>query len=123
VLLAGQLYRSLGSIHANYSEGYSHSTGGNRARYFEYSLGSARESRGWYFDGRHVLGERVLDHRMSFLARVIQLLIVTVPDQRKSSLREVGVEYDVDDSTDGSMQVEDHMDDELSELLRNVPLP
>ena len=86
--IANQLYRSVGSIHANYAEGYSYSTGGNRARYFEYSLGSARESREWYYVGRHILGELVITHRMKLLERIIQLLIATIPEQRKSTLRE-----------------------------------
>src|SRR5512134_3222780 len=43
--LANQLYGSLGSISANLTEGYSRSKGLDRARFFEYSLGSSRESR------------------------------------------------------------------------------
>lgn len=43
--IADQLYRSLGSISANLAEGYSHHTGKSRAQYYQYALGSARESR------------------------------------------------------------------------------
>ncbi len=43
--LADQLYRSLGSVSANIAEGYSRGTGKDRARFYEHSLGSARESR------------------------------------------------------------------------------
>lgn len=109
ISLADQLYRSLGSVHANYAEGYSYSTGGNRAKHFEYSLGSARESRGWYFDGRFVLGNQVSEHRMALLARSIQILIVTVSEQRTSTLREEQASYDVNDP-------------ELTNLLTNVPI-
>src|ERR1035437_11101852 len=56
--IASQLYRALGSIEANISEGYSRGSGRDRARFYEYALGSARESRGWYYKGRHVLGDR-----------------------------------------------------------------
>ena len=59
--LSDQLYRAIGSIGANVAEGYSRGTGKDRARFYEYGLGSARESRGWYYDGRHVLGEKVAD--------------------------------------------------------------
>ncbi len=55
--LSDQLYRSLGFIGANLAEGYSRGTGKDRARFYEYSLGSARESRDWYYKGRHILGE------------------------------------------------------------------
>ena len=55
--VSDQLYRSLGSISANIAEGYSRGTGKDRARFYEYALGSARESRNWYFVGRQILGE------------------------------------------------------------------
>src|SRR5213593_4846821 len=55
--LSDQLYRSSGSISANLTEGYSRGTGKDRARFYEYSLGFARETRDWYFKGRHILGE------------------------------------------------------------------
>src|SRR5438270_13542036 len=58
--LSSQLYRALGSISANISEGYSRGTGRDRARFYEYALGSARESRGWYYKGRHILAEQVV---------------------------------------------------------------
>ena len=47
--IAGQLYRALGSIEANIAEGYSRAGGRDRARFYEYALGPARESRGWYY--------------------------------------------------------------------------
>jgi four helix bundle protein len=53
--IADQLHRSLDSISANLTEGYSRSKGLDRARFFEYSLGSARESKDWYYKARHVL--------------------------------------------------------------------
>ena len=94
--LSNQLYRSLCSIGANLAEGYSYSTGGNRARYFEYALGSARESREWYFRGRHILGDPVVEHRLSYLTRIVQMLIVAMPLQRKVSLREEREPYETE---------------------------
>ena len=49
VSLSDQLYRALGSISANIAEGYSRSSNKDRARFYEYALGSARESRDWYY--------------------------------------------------------------------------
>src|SRR5688572_30497761 len=40
--LADQLYRAAGSIGANIAEGYSKGSGQDRARFYEYALGSAR---------------------------------------------------------------------------------
>ena len=54
--LSDQLFRAVGSVGANISEGYSRGSGKDRARFYEYSLGSSRESRHWYYEGRHVLG-------------------------------------------------------------------
>jgi four helix bundle protein len=46
--LYDQVYRAAGSISADLAEGYSRGTGGDRARFYEYALGSAGESQGWY---------------------------------------------------------------------------
>src|SRR5690242_4423314 len=86
--LSDQLYRAIGSIGANVAEGYSRGTGKDRARFYEYGLGSARESRGWYYDGRHVLGEGVTEHRICLLTQIIRLLLTMIPDQRGSLRRE-----------------------------------
>ena len=80
--LSGQLYEAVGSIGANTAEGYSRSTGRDRARFFEYALGSAREARNWYYAGRHVLSDGVALHRMQLLTEIIMLLLTMVPDQR-----------------------------------------
>jgi len=90
---SNQLYRALGSIGANLAEGYSRGGGRDRARFYEYALGSARESRGWYFHGRHIVGEAVAEHRMGLLTQITRLLLTMVPDQREVSLREEVVPY------------------------------
>lgn len=77
--LSDQLYRALGSISANLAEGYSRGTGRDRARFYEYALGSARESRDWYYKGRHILGPAVTTHRLSLLTQIIRLLLTMVP--------------------------------------------
>lgn len=91
--LSDQLYRALGSISANIAEGYSRSSTKDRARLYEYALGSARESRGWYYKGRHVLGSDIVGERMSFLAQIVRLLLTMVPDQRGYAVRENGAHY------------------------------
>jgi four helix bundle protein len=80
--LSDQLYRACGSISANIAEGYSRSTGKDRARFYEYALGSARESRDWCYKSRHVLGEEIATHRLNFTTQIIRLLITMVPQQR-----------------------------------------
>ncbi len=94
VALADQLYRSLGSISANIAEGYSRGTSRERARFYEYALGSARESRDWYYKSSPVLGEAVSGERLALMSRIIRLLLVMVPEQRGQVLRESSSEYD-----------------------------
>jgi four helix bundle protein len=76
--LADQLYRAVGSIDANIAEGYSKSSRKDRVRFYEYSLGSARESRGWYWKSRHVLGDKVANHRLELIAELIRLLLAMI---------------------------------------------
>ena len=113
--LSDQLYRALGSISSNIAEGYSRGTGKGRAQFYEYALGSARESRGWYYKGRHVLGESVAMHRIRFLTQIIRLLLTMVPQQRGRVLREEHLLYQID--------LEPVDRDALNELLQNVPIP
>jgi len=96
--LSDQLYRSLGSISANIAEGYSRSSGKDRARFYEYALGSARESRDWYYKSRHILNESVVHHRVDLCSQIIRLLLTMLPDQRHRTLKEDPVSYEVDDS-------------------------
>jgi four helix bundle protein len=93
--LSDQLYRSVGSICANIEEGYSKNSSKDRARFYEYSLGSARETRGWLYRARHVLGTEVADHRMGLTTEAIKLLLTMVPDQRNLRVSEDITEYKV----------------------------
>ena len=93
--LSDQLYRSLGSISANIAEGYSRSSQKDQARFYEYSLGSARESRDWYYKARYILGDEVAHHRMDFMAQIIRLLLVIIPGTRGKILREEMAEYEI----------------------------
>lgn len=119
--LSDQLYRAIGSISANISEGYSRGTGKDRARFYEYSLGSAREARGWYFNGRFLLGENVAGHRMKLATQIIRLLLTMVPDQRGSELREDAPAYLTE--VEHAELVVTPSQAEIADLLQNIPLP
>jgi four helix bundle protein len=118
--LSDQLYRALGSISTNISEGYSRGTGRDRARFYEYALGSARESRDWYFKSRYVLGEAVFQHRVELLTKIIRLLLTMIPQQRQSTIREGASLYGVDLENDRSVTINW---EEIEPLLHDVPLP
>lgn len=85
---ADQIIRSLDSISANIAEGYSRSTGKDRARYFEYALGEAREARDRYFKARRVLKQEVVLHRIKLLTQIVKMLNAFVPTQRQRGIRE-----------------------------------
>jgi len=119
--LSDQLYRALGSISANVAEGYSRGTGKDRARFYEYALGSARESRDWYYKGRHVLGETITQHRLRLLTQIVRLLLTMIPQQRGLILREQSILYQAGpETTESDLTVNR---EELENLLRDIPCP
>ena len=85
--IADQLYRATGNISSNIAEGYSKGTGRDRARFCEYSLGSTREARDWYYKGRHVLGDAVTEHRIGLSSDIIRLTITMISDDRRNNRR------------------------------------
>ena len=107
--LSNQLYRAVGSISANLAEGYSRGTGKDRARFYEYALGSARESRDWYYKSRFVLGDEVIEHRLNLLTEIIRLLLTMIPQQRGKILKENPSGYQVESNKS------------LNPLLSNIP--
>jgi len=107
VSLSDQLYRSVGSISANVAEGYSRRSGKDQARFYEYALGSAREARVWYYQGRHVLPEVVAMHRIKLMTRIIRLLLTIIPAKRGYKLAEERASYDTS----------------IMALLDNPPMP
>jgi four helix bundle protein len=80
--IAWQLIDSVGSISANIEEGYGRGYGKDYARFLRISLGSARESRGWYYRGRHVFDSKLLEHRFSLLDEIIKNLTIAAKQQK-----------------------------------------
>ena len=80
--LADQLYRSVGSISANITEGYSRLSNREKARFCEIALGSTREARDWYFKSRHVLGEQTTQNRIALLTSIAKLLQHMISNHR-----------------------------------------
>src|SRR5207237_4434525 len=80
---ADQLCRAVGKISSCIAEGYSRPTGKDRARFYEYALGSTREARDWYYKSRHVLKEKVTQHRLSLSTQIIRLLIRMIANERR----------------------------------------
>lgn len=106
--LSDQLYRAAGSVSANTCEGYSRASGKDQARFYEYALGSARETRDGYFKSRYVLGPEVTQHRLKLSAQIIRNLLPMVPKVRGSSIAEEKATYDTTI---------------ISDLLIDIPIP
>lgn len=91
--VADQLHRALGSISANLTEGYSRSKALELARYLELALGSARESREWYYKSRHALPAEVIQHPLNLTTHIVGMLTSMLPHQRKGAIREEQAGY------------------------------
>lgn len=117
IRLADQLYRALGSIGANIAEGYSRRSGKDRARFYEYALGSAREARHWYYTARHGLRTEVATHRVALLSQIIRLLLTMIPRQRRRNLSEPSVAYRTPEEGNNAATWQR----ELDTLLQEIP--
>ena len=95
VSLTDQLYRAVGSVSSNLAEGYSRSTGKDRALFYQYALGSARESRDWYDKARFILGDEIIAHRWQVITEILRLLLTMIPQQRGHVLRDDTNPYEV----------------------------
>jgi len=80
--VAEQVIRSAGSIGANIEEGHGRGYGKQRNWFWTVSIGSARETKGWYWRARKLLSEEVLEHRLALTDEVIALLVHELQRQR-----------------------------------------
>ena len=84
--VARQLIRSAGSISANIEEGSGRGFTQDRLRFLRIALGSARESKGWYYRAENLLKPEVLEHRLSLISEIVALLITEIQTS-KAKLR------------------------------------
>jgi len=82
-VVAQQLTDSIGSICANIEEGHGRGFGKENAYFQRVALGSARESRGWYYRGRRFLSPEVFEHRVQLLDEIIAALVLSSERQRQ----------------------------------------
>jgi len=80
--IAEQLVRSVGSISANIDEGHARGYGKQRDWFFKVALGSARESKSWYWKSHQLLPVEVLDHRLALVDEIISLIVTELSYQK-----------------------------------------
>jgi len=84
--IAGQLIGSAGSISANIDEGFGRGVErGEYAQFLRYALGSARETRSWFYKARRLLSAAVVKHRMDLCTEIIALLVTTINRHKQRS--------------------------------------
>ncbi|MBI1930310.1 four helix bundle protein [Candidatus Poribacteria bacterium] len=84
--VADQLIDSVGSVSANIEEGYGRGLATKEYRQFlRYAVASAKEAKGWYFRGRHLLSPQVVEHRLKLLSEIIALILTEHAKQRNRS--------------------------------------
>ncbi|TEU14716.1 MAG: four helix bundle protein [Anaerolineales bacterium] len=77
--LAGQVIDSAGSVSANIDEGFGRGIeSGEYIQFLRYALGSARETRSWYYKARRLLTAEAVRHRIALCDEIIALLVVTI---------------------------------------------
>jgi four helix bundle protein len=88
--IADQLVRAAGHISACIAEGYSRDTGKARAVFYEYAMGSARESRDWYYKARRAFDLKVTKHRLDIAMQIIRLTLKMASVERGLNRRASG---------------------------------
>jgi four helix bundle protein len=80
--LARQTISSVGSNSANLEEGYGRETGKQVLYFYRVSLASARETKGWFFTARHLMGSDITVERLELVDEVIALLVSEIRFQK-----------------------------------------
>lgn len=76
-----QLLDAAGSVPANIEEGFGRGFGKDYGRFLKIALGSARETRGWYYRSRHLFDPAMLDRRLKLADEIISGLVTTAKQQ------------------------------------------
>ncbi len=80
--ISQQIIRSAGSISANIEEGHGRGYGKQRNWFLSVAIGSARETKGWYWRAQHLFSDDVIEQRMALLDEIISLLVTELSRQR-----------------------------------------
>jgi four helix bundle protein len=79
--LVWQLLDAACSVPANIEEGFGRGFSKDYGRFLKIALGSARETRGWYYRSRHVFDPAMLERRLKLTDEIISGLVTTAKQQ------------------------------------------
>jgi len=66
-------------MEAGYGRGFSK----DRDHFLRIALGSARETRGWYYRGRQLFSPDIIEQRLGLTSEIIALLITEIKKKRR----------------------------------------
>jgi four helix bundle protein len=78
-----QLLDAAQSISSNIAEGYSRTTGPDRAKFYEYANSSARETRDWLFKARRAVTPEKAYAYIQLVTRIMMILTAIIPRERE----------------------------------------
>jgi four helix bundle protein len=81
--IVSQLISSVGSISANLEEGYGRETRKQTVSFYQVSLASARETKGWLYRARHLMQAETMEKRLELVDEVIALLVNEIRIQKR----------------------------------------
>ena len=82
--VVSQLISSVGSISANLEEGYGRETSKQTIYFYQVSLASARETKGWLYRARKLMHPDIPEERLELLDEVIALLVSEIRLQKRN---------------------------------------
>jgi hypothetical protein len=74
------------AVETSYGRGY----GKNRLYFLRIAIGSARESKGWYYRAKELLSPDDMEHRLNLIGEVIALLVTELNKSANRANQQIG---------------------------------
>jgi four helix bundle protein len=81
-MLSKQIIRSADSVCSNIEEGYGRGYGKQFLQFYGYSLGSARETKGYLYRAKAFYPPEILDRRLNLASEIVALVLTEINRQK-----------------------------------------